>query len=294
MKKKFEFKILVSLILFMGTPVFAAGNVLFIGDAQSATTFGDTLQKGLEKIVSGSVRLISVVEAQPVTFITGDTTYSGTIDRKSGRAPVTCRSFAHLKRVVSDCAFRDADFRERIKLKNLVASEKPDVVLIELGDGIASYKEYYNIRYAAELIGGPQDKVQKKIAERTQSINKHVVDQVQTLKKELSRLNIEKCIWILPMWTDKQPALPPDPMTAEGPASFLKLNRRRDEVSEIIKANIQDRCDVIDSSKDLGMEKKDFITINSILGGPKSGVRWAEHLLKVLETKLPSSVLKTP
>ncbi|WP_413569149.1 hypothetical protein ACLWBD_00115 [Bdellovibrio sp. HCB117] len=149
-------------------------------------------------------------------------------------------------------------------LSTLLDEEKPRRVIIELGDNFADYKN-------------PNSQ-----SDRT------VVAQVKQITEVLNKNKFNgTCYWVTPTWTDKALSKP-----------YFKSNMRLARVIEIIKNEVAPRCQVIDSTTEIGISENDIKTTSDGLHfDAKNGAKWARGVadrIREVEANAAKSRSKNP
>lgn len=127
------------------------------------------------------------------------------------------------------------------KLSELIKEEKPKIVVVELGDNFAGYASPVSDAY--------------------------VKKQVQVVLQQIeSSSPAPRCFWVTPIWTDR-----------EGTGLYKKTNERLLQVNRLIKEAAGNRCQVLDSTKDLGLKKEEIkVLSDGIHFGKESGKKWGQ------------------
>ncbi|KYG60806.1 hypothetical protein AZI85_12520 [Bdellovibrio bacteriovorus] len=149
-------------------------------------------------------------------------------------------------------------------LSDLLEEEKPQRVIIELGDNFADYK-----------------------TPNAQS-DKTVIAQVKQITETLNKNKFNgKCYWVTPTWTDKANSKP-----------YFKSNMRLTRVIEIIRSEAAPRCQVIDSTTEIGIGENDIKTTSDGLHfDSKNGAKWARGVadrIREIEASTSKSGAKNP
>lgn len=220
--------LLLSLFIFN---ISLAADTLVIGDSHVAGAFGENLHKELLQQTKSSVRTIGLAGASATSFISVNpkqrTLSFGYADRKNENEIIK----------------KGGEAATAPELKSLILENKPQRIIIELGDNFADYKN--------------PNKNSDTLAE-------------QQVKAILNVLKNEKsdaaCYWITPTWTDKPKSSP-----------YQKSNQRLSELIQIIKKTAEPRCKVIDSMQDLGLTQSNIQTTNDGLHfNSANGQKWAK------------------
>lgn len=222
-------KWLISLMVLVLSWNALAAEVLVVGDSHNVGFFGDALYQGLQDQLGLSVRSVGLAGASGTTYAADKealrTLKAGFANRQRGQRVVTP---AGTPVTVP-------------KLSDLIAEEKPRLVVVELGDNFAGYKSKVPDSFVAK--------------------------QVEMVLKEIEKKSpAPRCFWITPVWTDQ-----------EGTGLYKKTNTRLSEVNKLIKKAAGTRCTVIDSTQDLGLVKTDLpVLSDGIHFGKQSGTKWGK------------------
>lgn len=211
--------------LLMATSVHAS--TLIIGDSHIVGPVGDKLHQ-LFRDSGEDVRTIGLGGATANTYTSPNpkerTLNYGFADRKNDTID---RERRNTPRTVPE-------------LKTLLAEQKPQRLVIELGDNFATYR---NPSPAAD---------------------KAAIAQVKKITGQLRDSGFHgRCYWITPTWTDKA-----------GQKPYYKSNDRLKEIIQIIKDHASP-CQVIDSTE--AIAQKDINTIaDGLHFDTKNGSKWAQ------------------
>lgn len=128
------------------------------------------------------------------------------------------------------------------ELSVLLKESRPSRVIVELGDNFAHYQG------------------------ATKASDAMVEKQVQSILTTLHReAPSAQCIWVTPTWTDKS-----------GKNTYAKSNERLKQVIHLIKKTAEPKCQVIDSTQDLGLTPDNLKTVNDGLHfDGANGKKWA-------------------
>ncbi|WP_291516599.1 SGNH/GDSL hydrolase family protein [Bdellovibrio sp. ArHS] len=149
-------------------------------------------------------------------------------------------------------------------LSALLDETKPQRLIVELGDNFADYKS------------------------PTPQSDKAVVAQVKQITETLTKGKFSgSCYWVTPTWTDKVGSKP-----------YYKSNERLARVISIIKTEVEPRCRVIDSTRDIGVTEKDIrTTADGLHFDAKNGAKWARGVanrIREIEASPATSRAKNP
>lgn len=237
----------VILICMFGINSWAQIKVLQIGDSHTVGPFGASLYESfMSHPRISKTRSIGLASASGFHYASEDrkvrTLSYGFIDRPQMQKSVT-------KGTVE-------------KLSTTLNSEKPDILVVELGDNFAGYKQ--NVA-GTSAVKAEVDLILKQI------------DQSKAKPKE--------CYWIGPNWTDK-----------EHGKTYNKSNARARLVGSAIAKALAGKCTFIDSMK--VVEKSEAITgqdglhFNGTPKGIAAGKLWGRRAYEEIAAK--SDLLSTP
>lgn len=219
----------------LSTSVSYGADTLIVGDSHVAGAFGESLHKEMIQQTKSSVRTIGLAGASASTFVSANpkqrTLSFGYADRKNENEIIK----------------KPGEAVTAPELKNLLTENKPQRIIIELGDIFADYK---NPGKNSDVLAVQQVKA--------------ILNVLQNEKSEA------KCYWITPTWTDKPKTSP-----------YQKSNQRLAEIIQIIKKTAEPRCKVIDSTNDLGLTQNNIQTTNDGLHfNTANGQKWAKAAAK--------------
>jgi hypothetical protein len=217
-----------------------AAKVLQIGDSHTVGAFGSSLYAALasNKNVT-SARSIGLASASGRHYASDNpkkrTLNYGYIDRPSMTSSKT-------KGTVP-------------KLSTLLNTDKPDVIIVELADNFAGYRE-------------------------TKNLDASVKQEVQKILNQIMKSNNKpnECFWVGPTWTDwtDDNGLPLDKRSKGKGTFYKKTNLRAQQVAAAIKKEIAGKCIFIDSLKIL--EKSEVKTDDGLHCDTTSGKLWGQRV----------------
>lgn len=257
-------KILFILGLFLLSSNSWAVSVLQIGDSHTVQGFGEGLYKSFnqnQKIQP--VRSIGLAGASPTQYADANaksrTLNVGYIDRPQMKKPI--------KEGTVD------------QLSTLLNSQKPDIVVIELGDNFASYAADLPSKvdaYAKKnnvTLAAAKAEIHKKMNARVEQQAQLILDQIAASTKKPS-----ECFWIGPTWTDNE-NVPP----------YYKTNQRAQEVTDLIAKKISGKCTMVDSMKII--KKSEVKTVDNLHLTKELGIQWGNKAYEDIykKSKLLSS-----
>ncbi len=224
-----------------------AAKVLQIGDSHTVGAFGDQLYKSLanNKNVT-SARSIGLASASGSHYSSDNaakrTLNYGYIDRPR-------MSTSTLKGTVD-------------KVSTLLSSEKPDVLIVELADNFAGYRD------SATGSAAVKQEVQK------------ILNQIKSSSKKPN-----ECFWVGPTWTDwvDENGLPVDKRKNGKGTFYKKTNLRAKQVASLIKKEIEGQCTFIDSMSII--EKSEIKTADGIHCNQASGTLWGQRVYEEISGK---------
>lgn len=217
----------IALISGLLTATSVHATTLVIGDSHIAGPVGDRLHQ-LFRDSGKDVRTIGLAGATAQTYTSPNpkerTLSFGFADRKN------------------DSADREPGTKPRTvpELKTLLAEQKPQRLVIELGDNFAAYRS-------------PSAAADKAAEAQVKKITQQIKD---------SQFR-GRCYWITPTWTDKS-----------GQKPYYKTNERLKEVIAIIKSNASP-CQVIDSTEVIAQQEIKT-TSDGLHFDSKNGSKWAQ------------------
>lgn len=233
------------------SPLSAFATTLIIGDSHVVGPFGENLHKYFYEEAQENVRTVGLAGGTATSFTSPSenqrTLGYGFADRKNDKA----------KKVSGGTKATAPEFGR------LLAEERPQRVVVELGDNFADYKSPNAHSNAA------------------------VVAQVKRIKDQLKRSEFHgTCYWVTPTWTDKSGSRP-----------YMKTNERLVEVIALIKKEAEPQCTVIDSAEGIGLSKGDIATTaDGLHFDEKNGKKWARAVAQQIEKveKKKTSANKVP
>lgn len=148
------------------------------------------------------------------------------------------------------------------KLSSLLTKTKPDVLIVELGDNFAGYRESKNNDIFAK------NEVQK------------ILNQIS-----LSNSKPNECFWVGPTWTDwvDDNGLPVDKRKNARGTFYKKSTLRAQQIARLIKKEIDGKCTFIDSMKI--MDKSEVKTADGIHCNKTSGTLWGQRVYEEITGK---------
>lgn len=224
-----------------------ATKVLQIGDSHTVGAFGDQLYKSLASNSRvTSARSIGLASASGSHYSADSaakrTLGYGYINRPQMKSSTT-------KGTVD-------------KLSTMLNSEKPDVLIVELADNFAGYRESIKSDAFAK------QEVQKILNQINSSTNRP-----------------NECFWVGPTWTDwvDENGLPVDKRKNGKGTFYKKSTLRAQQVANLIKKEIEGKCTFIDSMKI--MEKSEVKTADGIHCNQASGTLWGQRVYEEITGK---------
>jgi hypothetical protein len=223
---------LVIFVFSLFTQAIAAPlNTLIIGNSHVVGGLGDELHKSFRGIKENNVRTLALAGASPRHFLDSDQ------QKRSLSFGFLDLNNDNVKRVSPGTRAALPNLSEVLK------TEQPERLIIELGDNFAGYKD---------------------------SRKSALVNAKSEVKKLFASLKDfkGKCYWVTPLWTDK-PGISP----------YYKTEQRLAEVIKIIQDEAGSRCQVIDSTKNLSLNRAEVTTLKDGLHfGKKSSELWAKSI----------------
>lgn len=240
-----KFFVLALLAGVVGSVSVAGEPILIIGDSHVYGAFGESLYQTLEKQSGDQVHLYGAVGATALTYTALDD------EKRTVKLGYRERSVSKSKEVQAKSLALVP------QIEKLIDEIKPKVIIIELGDNFADYRNQKN------------DGIKKNIDE--------MVSAIRASKRPI------KCFWVSPLWTS-QDAINP----------YGKTNFRLKEVIHQIKQQAEPVCELVDSTKDLGLDPNSVKTGKDGLHFTnESGRKWgtaAGDFIITRIVKVPSSV----
>lgn len=130
------------------------------------------------------------------------------------------------------------------KLSTYIQNDKPDIVIIELGDNFASYSKTYN-----DL--------------NNKSANAAAINEINLILNQLEKAQFNKsCYWVGPLWTNKDKI-----------NTYKKTNARAQVVAELIKNTISKKCHFINSQNLLTTKESETVS-DGLHFKENSGALW--------------------
>ena len=224
-----------------------AVKILQIGDSHTVGAFGAQLYTSLaqHKNVT-SVRSIGLASASGIHYSSADETKRtlnyGYIDRPAMKSPVAKGSVA--------------------QLSTMLSFEKPDILIIELADNFAGYRE--DVKNNKET----QNHVQK------------ILNQIESSKTQPS-----ECFWVGPTWTDwvDENGHSLDRRKNGVGTYYKKSNWRAQQVAAAIKKELDGKCTFIDSMK--VMTLSEITTSDGIHCNQATGTLWGQRTYEEIASK---------
>ncbi|MBC7755015.1 MAG: SGNH/GDSL hydrolase family protein [Moraxellaceae bacterium] len=224
-----------------------AAKILQIGDSHTVGDFGTQLYTSLahHKNVTAA-RSIGLASASGIQYSSADvakrTLNYGYIDRPAMKSPVAKGSVA--------------------QLSTLLSSEKPDILIVELGDNFAGYREDVKNNRAI------QNNVQK------------ILNQIKISKTQPS-----ECFWVGPTWTDwvDENGLSLDRRKNGAGTYYKKSNWRAQQVAAAIKKELDGKCTFVDSMK--VMTLSEITTVDGIHCNQATGTVWGQRIYEEIASK---------
>ncbi len=221
--------------------------VLQIGDSHTVGAFGEQLYKSLaanSKVTSArSIGLASASGSHYTAETAAKRTLGyGYIDRPG-------MSSSKLKGTVS-------------KLSSMLDTEKPNVLIVELGDNFAGYRS-------------PDDAFAKNEVQK-------ILKQIKNSKNKPS-----ECYWVGPTWTDwvDDNGLALDKRKSKKATFYRKTNLRAKQIANLIKKEIDGQCTFIDSMDKDVMDKSEVKTADGIHCSQASGTLWGQKVYEAISGK---------
>lgn len=226
-----------------------AAKVLQIGDSHTVGAFGDQLYKSLASNTHvTSARSIGLASASGSHY-----------SAESAAKRTLGYGFIDRPYMKSSTSKGTVD-----KLSTLLTTTKPDVLIVELGDNFAGYRE-----------------PQKSDAFAKNEIQK-ILNQIA-----VSNSKPNECYWVGPTWTDwvDDNGLPVDKRKNDHGTFYKKSTLRAQQIANLIKKEIDGKCTFIDSMK--VMEKSEVKTADGIHCNQASGTLWGQRVYEEITGKSP-------
>ena len=224
-----------------------ATKVLQIGGSHTVGAFGNSLYKELSLNSNvTSARSIGLASANGIHYSSHD-------------AAQRTLNYGYIDRPQMTAAAAQGTVDQ---LSTMLNKDKPDVLIVELADNFADYRE-----------SAPSDAFVKNNIQK-------ILGQIQASNSKPS-----ECFWVGPTWTDwvDENGLPVDnrKSTKEGKkigTFYKKSTLRAQQVASLIKNEISGKCTFIDSLKIL--DKTEVKTSDGIHCNQASGTLWGQEAYK--------------
>ena len=231
-----------------------AAKVLQIGDSHTVGAFGAQLYTSMTQHRNvTSARSIGLASASGIQYSSTDeakrTLNYGYIDRPVMKTPVAKGSAP--------------------QLSTLLSSEKPDILIVELADNFAGYREGVN---------------------HTDEVQRHVQKILNQIK--ISKAQPSECFWVGPTWTDwvDENGLSTDRRKNGAGTYYKKSNMRAKQVAAAIQKELGGLCTFVDSMK--VMTLSEITTADGIHCNQASGSLWGQRIFEEIASR--STLLSAP
>lgn len=224
-----------------------AVKVLQIGDSHTVGAFGDQLYKSLASNTHvTSARSIGLASASGSHY-----------SAESAAKRTLGYGFIDRPYMKSSTSKGTVD-----KLSTLLSNTKPDVLIVELADNFAGYRE-------------------------TQKSDVFAKNEIQKILNQITNSNSKpnECFWVGPTWTDwvDDNGLPIDKRKNGHGTFYKKSTLRAQQIANLIKKEIDGKCTFIDSMKII--EKSEIKTADGIHCNQTSGSLWGQRVYEEINGK---------